>query len=69
MLCLAAAATTLLLQMQLLVGQALAAEGALREAERHLCDAREWQAAVAMYRDKVGGGVRREEGRGGRCTM
>lgn len=30
--------------------QALQGEGAFREAERHFCDAKEWKAAVAMYR-------------------
>jgi intraflagellar transport protein 172 len=32
--------------------QALQAEGSWREAERHFCDAKEWKAAVAMYRQQ-----------------
>lgn len=37
-------------QAQLLVAQALAAEGSRREAERLYCEAGEWKAAVQMYR-------------------
>jgi hypothetical protein len=32
--------------------QALQAEGSWREAERHFCEAKEWKAAVAMYRQQ-----------------
>jgi hypothetical protein len=34
------------------VMQALQAEGSWREAERHFCEAKEWKAAVAMYRQQ-----------------
>ncbi|KAF8062969.1 IFT172 [Scenedesmus sp. PABB004] len=33
-----------------LVAQALQGEGAWRDAERHFCEAKDWQAAVAMHR-------------------
>lgn len=32
--------------------QALQAEGAWHEAERHFCEAKEWKGAVAMYRQQ-----------------
>lgn len=32
--------------------QALQAEGACHEAERHFCEAKEWKGAVAMYRQQ-----------------
>lgn len=32
------------------MAQALQGEGSYREAERHFCEAKEWKAAVAMYR-------------------
>ena len=34
------------------VGEALQGEGSYREAERHFCEAKEWKAAVAMYRSQ-----------------
>ncbi|WIA40104.1 hypothetical protein OEZ86_013511 [Tetradesmus obliquus] len=39
-------------QAHLMVAQALQAEGSWREAERHFCEAKEWKAAVAMYRQQ-----------------
>lgn len=38
------------LQAHVLVAQALEAEGNLREAEKHYTDAKDWKAAVQMYR-------------------
>lgn len=37
----------------MVVGQALEAEGNMREAEKHYTDAKDWKAAVQMYRSHV----------------
>ena len=40
-------------QAHLLVAQQLESEGNLREAERHFTEAKDWKAAVQMYRTQV----------------
>lgn len=40
-------------QAHILVGQSLEQAGSLREAEKHYTDAKDWKAAVQMYRGAV----------------
>ena len=37
----------------MLIAQQLESEGSLREAEKHYTDAKDWKAAVQMYRSQI----------------
>lgn len=53
------------LQAHLLVAKELEAEGSYKEAEKHYTEAKDWRAAVVMYRTQVRRG--RRGGVGCRC--